>query len=146
MSIRHLLKMTVYYKGNKHGFSLIEVLAAILILVTAVIPILYVFSYCTMVSFISGRQIQVIQYAIELMEYIRANSVLLGLNEGIYDANNLFELGIDENPPEGLMPNITVVWENQQLSLYRVSVNIQWQAQRSRNFKLTTLIFYYQER
>jgi len=107
---------------------------------------LYVFSYCTMISFISGRQIQVIQYAEELMEYIRANSVLLGLNEGIYDANNLFELGIDENPPEGLMPNITVDWENQQLSLYRVSVNIQWQAQRSRNFKLTTLIFYYQER
>jgi len=119
----------------------VEVLAALLILVTAILPILAAFTFCSQVNLNAGRQIQALYYAAEVLEDIQANAAAQELSAGVYDAGNLSELGILESPPAGLNPAVIVAWENQTLCLYRVTVNIQWQAQRPDNLGLTTLIY-----
>ncbi len=123
------------------GFTLVEVLAALLILTTAVLPILAAFAFCSQVTLNAGRQVQALYYAAEVLEDVQANAAAQELPAGVYDAGNLSELGIPESPPAGLNPEVIVVWENQPLCLYRVTVHIQWQTQRAEDLSLTTLIY-----
>ncbi|NLC08191.1 MAG: prepilin-type N-terminal cleavage/methylation domain-containing protein [Syntrophomonadaceae bacterium] len=128
-------------KTEQTGFSLIEVLAAILIIAVAITPLYYVFTYNSLVIADSGRRTQAVLYAQELMERLKANPHSLGLATGEYDASNLDQLGIVEAPPVGLVPLVTIAWENQSLGLYRVTVKVQWQLRKVREVELTTLLF-----
>ncbi len=123
------------------GSTLVEVLAALLILTVAVLPILTAFTFCSQVNLNAGRRIQALYYAAEVLEDIQANAVAQELPAGVYDAGNLSELGILESPPAGFNPGVIVAWENQARSLYRLTVNVQWQTQRQENLELTTLIY-----
>lgn len=120
------------------GFTLIELLASILILAATVSPILCVFSYGLRVSASSGRQTQAVYYAQELMEKVRSNSSNLVV--GCYDADELYILGLSTSPPEGMIPSVNIIWENQNWGLYRVIVNIQWGLSPVKNVRLITLL------
>jgi hypothetical protein len=126
---------------DEAGFTLVEVLAALLILTAAVLPILAAFTFCSQVNLNAGRRIQALYYAAEVLEDVQANAAFQELPVGVYDAGNLFELGILESPQAGLDPEVIVAWDNQSLGLYRVTVNIQWQTQRSEDLELITLIY-----
>jgi prepilin-type N-terminal cleavage/methylation domain-containing protein len=136
-----LLSLPDRLKTEQKGFSLIEVLAAILIIAVTITPIYYVLTYNSLVIAASGRQTQAMLYAQEIMERLKANPHSLGVAEGEYDASNLDQLGISEAPPVGLVPLVIIAWENQSLGLYRVTVKVQWQLRKVREVELTTLLF-----
>lgn len=123
------------------GFTLAEVLAALLILAVAVLPILAAFTFCSQVNLSAGRRIQALYYAAEVLEEIQANASFQELPVGVYDAGNLFELGIPESPPPGFALWVIVTWEDQPLNLYRATVNIHWQTKRTEDLELTALIY-----
>ena len=139
--IDFLIIRRISHRRVEAGSTLVEVLAALLILSVAVLPILAAFTFCSQVNLNARRRIQALYYAAEVLEEIQANAAAQERPARIYDAGNLTELGIPESPPVSFNPEVIVAWENQPLSLYRVTVNVEWQTQRSENLELTTLIY-----
>lgn len=128
------------------GFSLIEVLAALLILVAALLPILTVFAFCSKLNLYAGRQIQALYYAAEVLEEIQANPAdyeLPPAGASVYDTGGLSSLGILGNPPAGFNPEVIVDGKNQPPGLYRitVTVNVQWRTRQPSSVSLTSLIY-----
>ncbi|NLK52862.1 MAG: hypothetical protein GX295_10550 [Syntrophomonadaceae bacterium] len=128
------------FKQNLSGFSLVEVMAATLILVMVITPILQLFSYSILATTSSGRQFQAINYAQELMEILKANVSYQSVTVGEYNAATLYQLGITPEPPAGLAPWVTISEEDRSLGLYRVNVKVQWQVKQTRSVQLTTLV------
>ncbi len=116
--------MAINYKNNQRGFGLLEVLAAVVLLVLGVTSILGAFVNATAWNQGAGQRTQAISYASAVIEHFRAQPHLVQpMSETAIN-----ELSLDLEMPPQIDVVVAIREYDRILDLYMLVVKVGWSA------------------